>query len=423
MSQSVRAVTGRTFRALGTRNYRLFFAGQTVSVTGTWLQSTAQAWLILQLTHSPLMLGLLVTVQFLPVTVAGLAGGVIADRFPRRRLLIGTQSAFALAAAVLAGLTWAGVTQPAEVFLVVFVFGAINVVDGPARQAFVTELVGPAQLPNAVALNSLVFNGARVVGPALAGILIALVGVPVCFGLNAVSYLAVIAGLWLVRPSELHRTRRPAGRPRGAMRELREGLAFVWHTPEIGLAIGLMAVVATLALNFSIFLPTLARSTLHAGAGGFGLLSAALGVGALAAALGVAYLGRASWPWLLGGCAVLGGFLVAAGQAHSLALAMLLLMGAGVGMITYTSMTNSLIQLRTPAHLRGRVMSIYLWIFLGTAPLGGLGVGAIEQVGGAPAGMALGGVAALLAAGVGAVALWRWAPANYGRSRGGLPIA
>ncbi len=392
---ALRDVGRRTFLALGTRNYRLFFAGQLVSVTGSWIQTTAQAWLILQLTHSPFMLGLLITVQFLPVSVAGPLGGVIADRFPKRTVLIATQSAFGLAAAVLAGLTWAGHPRPLLVFVIVFGFGIINVVDGPTRQAFVTEMVGREQLSNAVALNSLVFNSARVVGPAVAGVLVGTAGVAWCFALNAVSYGAVIVGLWLIRSDLLHRPARGAATPAGTLRQLREALAYVRRTPDLALAIGLVAVVSTFTLNFSIFLPALARQTLRVGATGFGLLSAALGVGALAAALVVAYRGRADWRGLLGGCTALGVFMLLAGLAPDLPLAMLFLALAGAGMIAYTSMTNTLIQLRTPAHLRGRVMGLYLWIFLGTAPIGSLATGAIEQAGGAPLGMTIGGLLAV----------------------------
>ncbi|HUY96883.1 MAG TPA: MFS transporter [Verrucomicrobiae bacterium] len=412
---ALRDVGQRTFLALGTYNYRLFFAGQLVSVTGSWMQTTAQAWLILQLTHSPFMLGLLITVQFLPVSVAGPLGGIVADRLPKRTVLIGTQSAFAVAAAVLAGLTWAGHPHPMLIFVIVFAFGVINVVDGPTRQAFVTEMVGRPQLSNAVALNSLVFNSARVVGPAVAGVLIGTTGVAWCFTLNAASYLAVIVGIWLIRSDQLHRPVPARPTPSGALRQLREALVYVRQTPDLGLAIGLAAVVSTFTLNFSIFLPALARETLKVGATGYGLLSAALGVGALAAALAVAYRGRADWRGLLTGCATLGVFMVLAGRAPTLPLAMICLALTGAGMITYTAMTNSLIQLRTPAHLRGRVMGLYLWIFLGTAPIGSLATGAVEQAGGAPLGMAVGGLLAVgtALAGVLLLARRRRAPLRF----------
>ncbi len=398
---ALRDVGRRTFLALGSYNYRLFFAGQLVSVTGSWMQTTAQSWLILQLTHSPFMLGLLITIQYLPVTVAGPLGGVVADRLPKRSILIATQSAFAIAAAVLAVLTLTGRPHPLFVFGIVFAFGIINIVDGPTRQAFVTEMVGPSQLSNAVGLNSLVFNSARVVGPAMAGLVIAATGVGWCFALNAASYVAVIVGLWYIRTSALHRPAPAPGRPSGTGRQLREAIAYVRRSPDLLLAIGLVSVVSTFTLNFSVFLPALARNSLHVGATGFGLLSGALGVGALGAALLVAYRGRADWRALLVGCAALGLFQILAGIAPDLPLAMGALALAGAGMITYTATTNSLVQLSAPAHLRGRVMGLYLWIFLGTAPVGSLATGAIEQAGGARLGMAVAGTLALSTAAAG----------------------
>ena len=404
MSRSPLAITQRTFQALSTRNYRLFFGGQLISVTGSWLQSTAQAWLILELTHSAFMLGLLVMVQFLPNLLLQPLGGVVADRFPKRRTLIGTQSSFALVAGILGVLVGLHQVQTWEVFLVVLAFGVINVVDGPTRQAFVPEMVGGDRLPNAVALNSTVFNSARVVGPAVGGILIATVGTALCFDLNAISYLAVIAALWLMRPQELHLTRRP--RPTvGTLAQIREGAAFARRTPEVLLVILLMLVVGTFSYNLSVMIPALARNGLHVGATGFGLLSASLGVGALVGALGVAYTGRAAVRALLAGCAVFGIFLAAAGQMDGILPAMALLTVAGAGMIVYSAMSNSIIQLHTPSHLRGRVMALYLWVFMGTTPIGSPLTGLVEQAWGSRAAMAMAGLVALSTAVVGA-ALW-----------------
>ncbi|MGB6770577.1 MAG: MFS transporter, partial [Candidatus Dormiibacterota bacterium] len=261
-------------------------------MTGSWLQSTAQAWLILELTHSPLILGLLLTVQFLPNLLLQPLGGLVADRWSKRQVLIFTQSCFGLTAAALGITDGLGQARPLEVFLLVALFGLINVVDGPTRQAFVPEMVGSRQMPNAVALNSLVFNGARVVGPALGGVLIATVGTAFCFDLNAVSYLAAIAGLWMMHPSELHVNKRAVGARPGVVAQLREGVGYVRRTPEVAMVIVLMAVVGTFSYNLTLMITSLARTGLHAGAGGFGLLSAAIGVGALLGALGVAYAGK-----------------------------------------------------------------------------------------------------------------------------------
>ncbi|MGH7642756.1 MAG: MFS transporter [Candidatus Dormibacteria bacterium] len=398
MTVTARGVTSRTFNALGNRNYRYFFSGQTVSVTGSWLQSTAQAWLILELTHSPLMLGLLLMVQFLPNLLLQPFGGVVADRWSKRQLLIATQSCFAVTAGILGVTDGLHLARVWEVFLLVAIFGVINVVDGPTRQAFVPEMVGRGRLPNAVALNSMVFNGARVVGPAIAGVLIATVGTAICFDLNAISYLAVIGALSLMRPQELHAAPRLKGGAGAALTQVREAVAYVRHTPEVKLVIVLMAIVGTFSYNITILITALARTGLHAGAGGFGLLSAALGAGALLGAVGVAYASRASIRALLIGCGVFGLFLALAGQVGGLASAMVLLALAGAGMIVYSAMSNSVVQTFTPGALRGRVMGLYLWVFLGSSPLGSLIFGGVEQVWGSRVAMALGGSAALLAA-------------------------
>lgn len=406
MTVSARAMTSRTFNALGNRNYRFFAAGQAVSMTGSWLQSVAQAWLILELTHSPLMLGLLLMVQFLPNLLLQPLGGIIADRWPKRRTLILTQSCFAVTAAILGISQGLRIARVWEVFLVVAIFGIINVVDGPTRQAFVPEMVGKGRLPNAVALNSMVFNGARVVGPAIGGVLIATVGTAICFDLNAISYLAVIGGLWLMHPEELHHNRRPLGASTAVVAQLKEAVAHVRRTPEVRLVIVLMAVVGTFSFNLTILITALARTGLHAGAGGFGLLSAALGAGALMGAVGVAYASRSSISALLIGCGVFGLFLAGAGQVAGLGPAMVLLALAGGGMIVYSAMSNSVVQSFTPGHLRGRVMSLYLWVFLGTTPLGSLILGGVEQLWGSRAAMAFGGTVACFAA-LGGTWWWR----------------
>jgi MFS family permease len=367
-------------------------------VTGSWLQTTAQAWLILQLTHSPLMLGLLLMVQYLPNLLLQPLGGLVADRWSKRRVLMLTQSCFAVTAAVLGITSGLGLAHAWEVFVLVSVFGLINVVDGPARQAFVPEMVGARQMPNAVALNSMVFNGARVVGPALGGILIATAGTAFCFDLNAVSYLAVIGGLWLMHPKELHPNLRPTGPRPSPLAQIREGVGYVRRTPEVALVIVMMAVVGTFSFNLTVMITALSRTGLHTAAAGFGLLSAALGVGALAGAAGVAYASRASMRALLVGCGIFGLFLALAGQMPSLEAAMVLLAVAGGGMIVYSAMSNSVVQSFTPGPLRGRVMSLYLWVFLGTTPLGSLLFGAIEQAWGSQVAMGLAGTGAMLAA-------------------------
>jgi MFS family permease len=410
--------------ALSNRNYRYFFGGQLVSTTGSWLQTTAQSWLILELTHSAFMLGLLLMVQYLPSLLLQPFGGLVADRLPKRTLLIFTQGSFALVSGTLGLSVTFGVVRVWEVFVLVLITGLVNVIDSPARQSFVPEMVGFDQLPNAVALNSSVFNAARVVGPAVAGILIATVGTAVCFELDAVSYLAVILALYQMHPSELHLVKRTGEQMAGTLSQLREGFAYARRTPEVMLVIAVMAVVSIFSYNLSVMIPALARDGLHSGAATFGLLSASLGVGALAGALGVAYAGRALVPALLGGCAVFGAFLAVAGQLQSLFPLMVLLAGAGAGMIVHSSMSNSLIQLHTPARLRGRVMGLYLWVFLGTTPIGSPLTGWIEQNWGSRAAMTIAGLAAVSIAAGGTV--W-WArhsrAADYSVSAGPMAEA
>lgn len=418
MRYSARGITGRTFQALSTRNYKYFFSGQLISVTGSWLQSTAQAWLILELTHSAFMLGLLVMVQFLPNLLLQPFGGVVADRFPKRTLLYFTQSSFAVVAGVLGITVGLGIVRVWEVFLVVALFGLINVVDGPTRQAFVPEMVGSDQLPNAVALNSTVFNAARVVGPAAGGILIATVGTALCFDLNAISYVAVLVALYLMHPEELQLVRRATRQVAGTLGQIKEGARYAVRTPEVALVMVLMLVVGTFSYNFSVLIPALAKEGLHSGATTFGLLSAALGAGALLGALGVAYAGRATVPALLVGCAVFGSFLALAGQANSLVPAMLLLAVTGAGMIVYSAMSNSIIQLFTPAALRGRVMALYLWVFMGTTPIGSPLTGYFEQALGSRATMSIGGLVALATA-IGGTIWW----SRRAHRRGNYPAA
>src|SRR5207248_4939744 len=292
MMRSPRPALARTFRALRNPNYRLYWLGQLVSLTGTWMQRIAQSWLVLQLTHSPLALGTVTTVQFTPILLFSLFGGVLADRAPKRRLLVCTQTVMALQALAFAVLIASGQIRLFEVYILAAVLGVANALDNPTRQAFVVELVGKEDLPNAVALNSTLFNTSRIAGPAVGGVLIATIGLAGCFYLNALSFLAVIGGLLLMDPARFF-----AGRPsrRGNVaRQIGEGLRYAVTTPDIALVVLLMGVLGTFGYNFTVVLPLLARDVLHSGAAGFGALTAAMGLGSLAAALGVAYHGRAT---------------------------------------------------------------------------------------------------------------------------------
>ncbi|HET7092172.1 MAG TPA: MFS transporter, partial [Thermomicrobiales bacterium] len=255
----------RGFAAFRHRNYRLYFSGQLISITGTWIQTLAQSWLILSLTTSPLMLGLVSVCQFAPVLILGLIGGVAADRFPKRSVLVVTQSLFGLVSAAIAILIWTHTIQLWHVFALALLLGVVSAFDMPTRQAFVVEMVGPDDLTNAIALNSSVFNAARIVGPAIAGVLLATVGTAACFAIDAVSYIAVIAGLLMMRLES-----RPVAMAGSHLDRLREGLSYVRRTPNIYLPIFLIGLIATFGMNFNVWVPLLAKQDLDIGAGGFG---------------------------------------------------------------------------------------------------------------------------------------------------------
>jgi MFS family permease len=420
---SLASTSARTIRSLQAhRNYRLYFAGQTVSISGTWVQNVAQAWLIVQLSHTAagaaLAIGGLYVVSYLPYTAFGLFGGPLVDRFDKRTTIVVTQSGLMLCAAALAGLALTGDAQLWEVYLLAAVSGTVQVVDTPARQAFVFDMVGREDLPNAVSLNSSLFNLARAVGPAVGGALIATVGVAMCFAINAASFLAVIACLLLMRTGELYRGQAPA--PQGILRSAMEGVRWTLRTPAALIACGLMLVVATFGLNFSVILPIMATSTLHSGAVVFGVLSACFGGGALLGALFVATVGRASWAILLGG-----------GTAFSILLLVLAPIGWVVGCATvlvvtgfswtlYGSMSNATVQLAAPDGMRGRAMGVYSYVMNGV-PVGAALAGWLCAAGGTQLALLVAGGVSLAAVGV----AWTAARATVLRPRmsGSVPGA
>jgi MFS family permease len=401
---SVTSASARTFRSLQRhRNFRLYFGGQSISISGTWVQNIAQAWLIVELTHSPigspLALGALAAFQFLPYTVLGLLGGPLVDRFDKRMTIVATQSTLMLSAAALAILSLSGRATVWEVFLLAAVGGAVQVVDTPARQSFVFEMVGRKELPNAVSLNASLFNLARATGPAVAGVLIATVGVTLCFAINAASFLAVIGSLLLMRPGELFTTERDEDQ--GVLSSLGEGVAWVLHTPAAWLTCGLLLVVSTFAINFSVLLPVMATVTLRSGPVVFGILTACFGVGALIGALITAAVGRPSWTLLLGGAAAFSALLMVLAPLHWVAACGAMLVVTGIAFTTYTSMSNATVQLAAPDRLRGRAMAFYGYIFTGVpAPLGGLLAGWLSSVGGTQLAFLVGGSVSLAAVGV-----------------------
>lgn len=386
--------TRDTFASLGTRNYRLFFFGQIVSVSGTWMQGVAQAWLVLQLTGSGAVLGLTTGLQFLPILVAGPFGGVIADRVDKRRLLMVTQSCAATLALVLGLLTATGAVQLWMVLVLAFAFGCVVAVDNPARQSFVLEMVGSDDLPNAVTLNSVVINAARAIGPAIGGVLIASVGIAACFLLNGLSYVAVLAALAMMRPDELHLGRRA----RRGGRQLREGFAYVWGEPQLRIPLLVMAVVGTLAYEFHVTLPLLAKFTFGGGPLVYGMLSAVMGVGAVVGGLATARRARTSAAGLVRSAGVFGLLILATAVAPTLPTALVALTLVGAASIRFIATANATLQLHAAPEMRGRVMALWGVAFLGSTPLGGPLIGWIGQEFGARVALAVGAVGTLAVA-------------------------
>jgi MFS family permease len=396
VTAAILALNRRTFASLAYRNYRLYFMGQVVSVTGTWMQNIAMAWLILDLTHSPVAVGALALCQFLPFTVFGLFAGTVVDRFDPRRLVIWTQAASMVLAAGLAIPTLLGHATPWIVYLAAGLRGAVLVLDAPSRQALTFQMVGPRELPNAVALNSSLFNAARVIGPTLGGAVVAVAGAGFCFALNAVSFLAVLAGLLAMRRGELLPPERHGERPR-LLKGTREALSYARRTPRVGVILLLVAVVSTFAFNFNVLLPVLAKETLNSGPATFGVVTGCFGAGALVGALLAATLGRASIRTLVAGMTVFGvaEFLLA--PLHSVLTTGAALFVVGLSFTMWTANANSTLQLEAPGHLRGRVVGLYYYAFNGAGPLGGLLAGWLAAVGGTGLAFAVGGVVTVVA--------------------------
>jgi MFS family permease len=387
----------RGFAALRHRNYRLYWIGQIVSLIGTWMQSVTQPWLVLELGGSPLQLGLVLALQFAPSTVLAPLAGVLADRVDKRRLLMGTQVLGMFEALALFGLTLTGVVEIWHVMALAAVLGVVNAIDMPVRQSFAAEMVPREDLINAIALNSTSFNLARVVGPALAGVTLVAFGIAFNFGLNALSYLAVLAGLWLMDPLRLRRVEQPESFP-PVLHSLREGVAYAVRTPTVLWPLVLLAGIATFGMNFQTLLPLFARETLRLDAGGYGALFATMGAGSLAGSLVLAFIGgrRPLVALILGGGASFIAFAIALGLSRTALLAFPLAAGAGLAAMLMINTINVTVQHSVPNELRGRVMALYVTVFAGTAPIGGVFAGTVAQLLGAPAGFVLGASIAVI---------------------------
>ena len=398
MTAALLTLNRRAFASLRIhRNYRFYFLGQAISQTGTWIDKVAQAWLVLALTHSAFAVGLLAACQFVPFSVFGLMAGVIVDRLDTWRTVVVTQAIRMLLAATLAGIVLAGVVQVWMVYTLAILTGIVLVLDAPSRQQLTFKMVGRDELPNAVALNSSLFNAARIVGPGIGGLMIAAFGVGPAFAINAASFVAVLAGLLLMDTSKFVAFVRQEQLPT-LLGGLREGVSYARESPHVRLVLTMLVAISTIAMNFNVLLPVLASHTLDAGPGVFGLIAACFGAGALVGGLLSAALSRASWKAIVAGAGGLGIAELVLAPQHSLGPAIVLLFVAGVCFTLYTANSNAVLQLRAPDHLRGRVIGFYYFAFNGLAPLGGILTGWLAATGGTELAFAVAGTVTALVA-------------------------
>ncbi|MGZ5420248.1 MAG: MFS transporter [Solirubrobacterales bacterium] len=384
----------RSFESLRIPNYRRFFVGQLVSISGNWMQTVAEIWLVLTLTGSGVAVGATSALQFLPMLLFGAWGGSFADRLDKRRLLIVTQSLHMTVPLAMFALAASGAIEPWMVFGLVFARGAVNAVDYPTRQAFVMELVGRRRVVNAVSLNSVLVHASRIIGPAIAGVLIATVGIAPCFGVNALTFLVMIAALATMDLAAL----RPAAIAPREPGAVRAGLRYVRATPALLIPLGLMALVGTLGFNFQVVLPLVARISFDGGASAYAVLVSAMGAGAVAGALLNGARGSATPALLVGAAAGFGALALVAAGAPSLALEAVALVPLGAASVTLAASINSALQLASEPSMRGRVMALYSVVFLGSTPIGAPLAGWLSQAVDPRAALAMAGVSGLLAA-------------------------
>ncbi|MGH2962818.1 MAG: MFS transporter [Solirubrobacterales bacterium] len=388
------AALDRSFASLRIPNYRRFFVGQLVSISGNWMQTVAEIWVVLSLTGSGVAVGFTTALQFLPMLLLGAWGGLIADLLPKRRLLIATQALHMLPPLALLALAASGALTPIAVYVVVFGRGLVNAIDYPTRQAFVMEMVGAGRVVNAVSLNSVLIHSARITGPALAGVLIATVGVEPCFALNAASFAVMIVALMRMDAGEL----RPAVRPERQSGAVRAGLRYVRATPQLWIPLGLMAIVGTLGFNFQAILPLLARFSFEGGASAYAALVSAMGIGAVVGALTNGARGSVTPALMVGAAVGFGALALLAAGAPSIGLELLVLAPLGAASVILAASVNSALQLASEPAMRGRVMALYSVVFLGTTPIGAPLAGWLSEQLDPRAALVMAGVAALVGA-------------------------
>jgi MFS family permease len=399
----VSAAVRRSFDSLSVPNYRRYFSGQIVSVSGNWMQMVAEVWLMLSLTGSGVAVGLTTALQFLPILLFGAWGGVLADRFDKRRLLMVTQALMALPALALFAIVSVGAVEPWMVLALVFVRGTVNAVDNPTRQAFPIEMVGPARLVNAVSLNSVLIHASRLFGPAIAALVIAFAGVGPCFALNVLTFAAMVFALWRMDPAQLHAPQ-PVPRERGAVRA---GLRYVRRTPALAVPLALMALVGTFGLNFQVTLPLLARFSFDGGPSTYAALVAAMGVGSVIGALLTGAHGRTDARLIAGAALAFGLLALLAAAMPSIALEIPVLALLGAAAVTFAAAINSSLQLAVEPAMRGRVMALYSIVFLGSTPIGGPLAGWLSQAYDPRVALLLAAIAGLSAAWAARVTLGR----------------
>ena len=392
--QLARRGAGKTFSSLKIPNFRRFVIAQLISMSGTWMQTVALGWLVLRLTGSGSAVGLNLALQFLPILLLGMWGGVVADRFDKRRVLMLSQGALGLLSLILFGLTITEVASVEIVFLMTFLIGLVTVVDNPCRQSFVSEMVGRDHIANAVSLNSAVFNASRIVGPAIAGLLIANVGLAWAFGINSLTFIAPIAALWRMDPSALLRLP-PKAREKG---QVREGLKYVWRTVRLRNTVLLVGLISIFGLNFSVVLPLFARFVFDRGAETFGFLTSMMATGALIGALVSAARANPTRRFFYGSAGAFGTFVILASMAPSVPVMGILLLFTGAARISFIAAANATLQLTATPEMRGRVMALHGLVFLGSTPIGAPIIGRISEVWGPRVGLGVGGAVSLLAA-------------------------
>jgi MFS family permease len=390
----VTAAVERTFSSLKVPNYRRYFGGQVVSITGNWMQIVGEMWLMVKLTGSGVSVGLTAGLQFLPVLLFGAYGGLLADRMPKRRLLTYTQLSLMVPALTLFALAATGAAKPWMVLALVLVRGTVLALDNPARQSFVVEIVGADRVVNAVALNSVVVHCSRILGPALAGTIIALIGIAPCFAVNAASFLGMLIALRTMDPSKLL-TPKPVSRKPG---EVRSALRYVMRTPELRIPLAMMALVGTISFNFQVLLPLLADFTWHGTAATYAMLTAAMGVGSVCGALAAGARGRVTPRLLIVASSLFGVSMLLAALAPTLPLQILALVPLGAASVTFAAGVNSSLQIAVEPVMRGRVMALYSIVFLGSTPIGAPLMGWLAEAAGPRAGLVAGAAAALVAA-------------------------